>query len=351
MYKVFWLCFHSIMCVIMAVVWMFTEIADGGKEVVNDFKNKDKRFDGESCVVAGILGIFVIALYIFIYHTLMENTIFSKGFVVIYFLVLGYIAIRQIIKMLFVHEKRDFSISDIRGFAFTYLFWWIIISIMSSPQAEVNLLDKSTSDYGEIIKVVLLWLCNYFNILLALGGAYILLYYLGGIRKILKKICGCIKNAKPKHKLKIFDWSKTPKKFFGLKSYRIWKEDEKRVIFKIIMTIPLFLLDVWNIFWFFVVVLVKALVSGIIDAILEPIRGLYILVKGVWNRYENTEWMYVFAQIAGLCSYCIVFVIVQYGGFGDEVKSVYEFAGTVILIPYFLDKINKHKEKKIEKTE
>lgn len=61
--------------------------------------------------------------------------------------------------------------------------------------------------------------------------------------------------------------------------------------------------------------------------------------------------MYVFAQIAGLGSYCIVFVIVQYEGFGDEVKSVYEFVGTVILIPYFLDKINKHKEKKIEKTE
>lgn len=351
MYKIFWIYFHSIMFAIMAVIWMFTEIVDGGKEVVDDFKNKDKRFNGETFVLVGILGIFVIAFYIFVYHSLMENTIFSKGFVIIYFLVLGYIAIRQIIKMLFIHEKRAFSISDIRGFVFTYLFWWIIISIMSSPQVEVNLLDESTSDYGEIIKVVLLWLCNYFNILLALGGAYILLCYLNGVRNVLKKICGCIKNTKPKHKLRIFDWSKTPKKFSGLKSYRIWKEDKKRIIFKIIMTIPLFLLDIWRIFWLFVVVLVKALVSGIIDAILEPIRGLCKLVKEVWKRYENTEWMYVFAQIAGLCSYCIVFVIVQYEGFGDEVKSVYEFVGTVILIPYFLDKINKHKEKKAEKTE
>ena len=268
---------------------MFTEIADGGKVVVEDFKNKDKRFNGETIVLMGILGVFVIVFYIFVYYSLMENTIFSKGFVLIYFLVLGYIAIRQIVKMLFVHEKRAFSISDIRGFAFTYLFWWIIISIMSSPQAEVNLLDKSTSDYGEIIKVVLLWLCNYFNILLALGGVYILLYYLGGIRNILKKICGCIKKAKPKHKMGILEWSKTGKKFSGLKCFRIWNENKKRIISKIIITIPLFLLDVCNIFLFFVVVFVKALVNGIIDEILEPIRGLYRLVKEVWNRYENTE--------------------------------------------------------------
>lgn len=351
MYKDFWIYFHSIMCVIMAIIWMLTEIVDSGKEVVEDFKNKDKRINGETIILVCILGIFVIGFYIFVYHSFMKNTIFSNGFVILYFIILGYIAIRQIIKMLFIHEKRVFSISDIRGFVFTYLFWWIIISIMSSSQVEINLLDKNTSDYEEIIKVGLLWLCNYFNILLALGGTYILLYHLSGIRDVLKKTVECIMKVKPECKLCIFNRSKSPQKFSGLKSYRIWKEDKKRIIFKTIMTIPLFLLDVCNIFLFLVVVLVKAIVSGIIDAILEPIRGLYKLVKKVWNRYENTEWMYVFAQIAGLCSYCIVFVIVQYGDFGDEVKSVYEFVGTVILIPYFLDKINKHKEKKAEKTE
>ena len=355
MYKVFWLYFHSIMCVIMAVVWMFTEIVDSGKEAVVDFKNKDKRLNGESFMLAGILGIIVFVLYKLLEHSLMEKTIISKGFVLAYFLILCYIATRQFIKMIFVHEKRPFSISDIRSFAFTYLFWWIIISILRFPQTEVNLLDKITLDYGEIIKVGLLWLCNYFNILLALGGTYILLYYLSGIysgiRNVLKKICGCIKKTESKHKLKIFAWNKMLPQFSGVKSYRIWKENKKRIIHKIMLTIPLFLLDVWNIFLFLVVVLFRALVNEIIDAILEPIRGLYKLVKEVWNRYENTEWMYVFAQIAGLCSYFIVFVSVLYDGYDDKVKSLYEFVGTVILIPYFLDKINKHKEKRIEKTE
>lgn len=76
-----------------------------------------------------------------------------------------------------------------------------------------------------------------------------------------------------------------------------------------------------------------------IVSIFDPIRGLYKYIRKLWNRHKNNEWMYVIAQIAGLCSYVIVFLIIQYGEYEEVTKKVYEFVGTIILIPYFLGKI------------
>ena len=65
--------------------------------------------------------------------------------------------------------------------------------------------------------------------------------------------------------------------------------------------------------------------------------------------------------MAGVCSYIIVFIAIQYGEYIEATKNIYEFAGTIILIPYFLGKIASlkkalkenefqiiHKEKKVE---
>lgn len=117
------------------------------------------------------------------------------------------------------------------------------------------------------------------------------------------------------------------------------------------MTVPSFIFDMLNVPWIFLKIVIKTMLIESVKAIVSPIRAVYKSISGLWNRYKNNEWMYVFAQIAGLCSYFIVFVLILFGEFDDKVKSLYEFVGTVILIPYFLDKLNKRKEKNEEKTE
>ena len=62
-----------------------------------------------------------------------------------------------------------------------------------------------------------------------------------------------------------------------------------------------------------------------IVSIFEPIKGLYKYIRKLWNGHKNNEWMYVIAQIAGLCSYVIVFLIIQYGEYEEVTKKVYEF--------------------------
>ena len=41
----------------------------------------------------------------------------------------------------------------------------------------------------------------------------------------------------------------------------------------------------------------------------------------------------------------IVYIMIQYSEYGEAIKNVYEFAGTIILIPYFLSKITKVQKK------
>lgn len=85
--------------------------------------------------------------------------------------------------------------------------------------------------------------------------------------------------------------------------------------------------------------------------IFDPIRVLYRCAKNLWERYKNNEWMYLFAQIAGLFSYVIVFLIIQYGEYEEVTKNVYELAGTIVLIPYFISKIvNVNKNSKDDET-
>ena len=45
------------------------------------------------------------------------------------------------------------------------------------------------------------------------------------------------------------------------------------------------------------------------------------------------------AQIAGIVSCFIVVLPILYGGYEERTKSVYEFVGTIVLVPYFLGKI------------
>ena len=134
---------------------------------------------------------------------------------------------------------------------------------------------------------------------------------------------------------------------------RLWEKDNtKSIIYKILMTIPMLAADVGSVAWSFLKIFFKNILVTVLAVIFDPIRIVFQYAKKLWNRHKNNEWMYVLAQIAGLCSYVIVFLIIQYGEYQEETKKIYEFAGTIIWIPYFIGKIvNINKSPKDKETE
>lgn len=356
---IFWLCFHSIMFLILAVICMFTEIASAGNEISNNekyAKENKEYYIGETIMMMIIILVVVITLLFFVIGIVMKNQTAAVWLCGVFGTVYVYLAAKQTIKMIFISEKRVFSFSDIKDFIYTYMFWWLMVLAVSAIELRDSKLDILTSTYGEVIKVGIFLLWYYFNILYALGGAYIFLYYFwktiknvtskfhvrdGEIRNGVNRLCG---------------WGQQKEKYNGLRSYRLWKENnEKGILYKIFITIPLLMFDISRILYLFVKCFVRMTFMYVIVLIFDPIRILYKYAKNLWNRHKNNEWMYLFAQMAGLFSYVIVFFIVQWGEYEETTKEVYEFAGTIILIPYFLGKIvnvNKNmKESEVEINE
>ena len=354
MNEMIWFLLHSIMLFALLPVWVITEVVNSGKEIGDSFKNpqnKTKRSISENIVMIIILIAMMLIACWFAWKLLMRNSILSACFVLLYGFVYAYIAVRQMIKIIFCPEKRDFSECDIRNYMLTYMFWWLMLAIMRSPESSINLLNGIPADCKAIVEVILLLLYYYFNILFSLGWIYLLSYYVLKLINALeeKKRLGKAKRGRSLDEIRDM-WLKDDK-LNGLKSFELWKKHRKCVVYKLLMTVPFFIFDMLNVPWIFLKIVIKTLLIEALKAILSPIGAVCKLVRELWNRYKNNEWMYVFAQIAGLCSYFIVFVIVLYGGFDDKVKRLYEFVGTVILIPYFLDKLNQRKEKNEEKAE
>lgn len=352
--KLIWFFFHSIMFLVLLVIWVSTEVVNSGKEIGDSFKNpenKTKRSISENIVMIIILLTMILVACWFVGKLLMKNSILSACLVLLYGFVYVYIAVRQMIRITFFPEKRDFSECDIRNYMLTYMFWWLMMAVMSSPESNLTLLNRVPKVFEEILEMVLLLLYYYFNILFSLGGIYLLSYYALKFFTSLKEKKFLRRKKKVKSLDEILDTWLNGDKLNGLKSFELWQKNRRGIAYKLLMTVPSFIFDMLNVPWTFLKIVIKTMLIESVKAIVSPIRAAYKSISGLWNRYKNNEWMYVFAQIAGLCSYFIVFVLILYGKFDDKVKSLYEFVGTVILIPYFLDKLNKRKEKNEEKTE
>lgn len=340
---VFWAYFHSILVSILVVIYMLTEITNTGKEIRNNEKHtddKNKYYIGETIMIMIIILAVAVAALFFVLDIVVKNQTAAVWLCGVSGIVYVYIAVKQIIKMIFISEKRAFSFSDIKNFLYTYIGWWFMLLAVSSIEAGGSILEKIVSTYGEVVKVGMFFVWYYFNILFTLGGLYILLYYLWkGVKKVAAKFGfrgGKIKNIVNR----ICDLWHQRKKYTGLKSFRLWEENNgKGAVYKILITIPLLMLDIGKVIYGFARSFVEIAFMFIFALIFDPIRVLYKCAKNLWNRYKNNEWMYLFAQIAGLFSYVIVFLIIQYGEYEEVTKKVYEFAGTIVLIPYFISKI------------
>ncbi len=345
--KVFWEYFHTIMFCIISVICVLAEIVRGGKEIHNNLKHPDDKKDdymGEIIMLLIIILALALAGIILLLNIVLKNETIAIWFVGVYGVIYTYIAFKQIIKMIFIPENRSFSIWDIKDFTFTYMFWWIVVLIINSKQFKVGVSWGMSSAYSDTVEVVVLFLWYYFNLLFSFEGIYILLYCLWKIGK--KAITRWSLDGKIQNIVNwLYNLWQNGKKYTGLQSFRLWKGNTGRgVIYKSLMTIPLLVLDIFKIIYIFAEIFVKMICAAIFVLIFDPIRILCKCIKMVWNRHKSNEWMYVFAQIAGLCSYVIVFLIIQYEEYAEATKKVYEFAGTIILIPYFLGKITNLKE-------
>lgn len=105
------------------------------------------------------------------------------------------------------------------------------------------------------------------------------------------------------------------------------------------MTIPFIICDILQMAYLIIKTSIRLVFVAAIICFLDPVSVLCKYMRKLWNRHKNNEWLYIFAQIAGLCSYAIVFIIIQYGEYVEATKNIYEFVGTIILIPYFQEKI------------
>lgn len=352
MIKIFWIVVHMVMFYALALICMFTEVKDARKEISKNEKQSESKkeyYKGEKIMLAIIISAIVICLVFFVSYVTKRNltvTIWLCGVLGIAYV---YIAVRQIVKMLFIPEKRSFSNSDISNFTATYLGWWIIVLVVGSIEAEGIILEKVMPVYGQEVRVWIMFLWYFLNIMFISGGVYIVLC---SLLDFLKRVVSKFDFIVEKIKTIVYEANKMwqrGEKYDGLKSYRLWKEhNNRRVIYKIFMTMPLLLFDTCNITCVFAKYFVRTLLLSTIKLIFDPVSLLYKCVKDLWNRYENNEWMHLLTQIAGVVSYLYVFLIIQHGEYEEVTKNVYEFFGTIFLLQYFTGKIV-NMNKKMEK--
>lgn len=341
--EIFLSCVHTIMFTILAFAFRFTEIRSAGKELFNNEKHSDDKKEyylGEKIMLIIIIFAVVISLAFIVFYVAKRNTIVAVWFCAVAGIAYVYIAVKQIVKMLLMPEKRGFSNADIDGFMNTYLGWWIIVLVVSALKTGGGITEKIMPIYREDIMVGMFFVWCYFNILFIVGGLYIFLCFSLKFVKYLVSKFNFMFNKIESIVNRIFDLEQKGEKYDGLRSYRLWKENnEKSVKYKCGMTIPMFMLDICSITLSFLKYLLKLMFCSIFKFIYETITVLYKCAKKLWSKYKNNEWMYLLAQMAGVCSCVIVFLKLQYGEYEEVTRKVYEFLGIVILLPYFTNKI------------
>lgn len=339
----FWVCFHTIMLAILAGLDICKDIMSVGEAFFGNEKCSDSKkeyYFGEKIMLIIIVFSIVIFFGFFVYFVAKRNTIVAVWFCIMAGIAYLYIAVKLIAKMLFAPEKRSFSNTDISNFIYTYLGWWLIVLVVGAIEEQSRIFKEIIPYWEEIIEGGLFLLWYYFNILFAIGGLYIFLYFiLNLVKDIANRFVLRVEKLRTKVS-EIYDlWSKK-KEFDGLRSYRLWKENSKKsVVYKGFMIVPLLVIDIVRIVCMFAKYLLGMMIRFIFELIFEPISVLYKCANNLWNRYKNNEWMYLIAQIAGIASCFIVVLFILNGEYKEKTKSVYEFVGTIVLVPYFLGKI------------
>lgn len=347
MIKILLACGYSLAFILipLLVVWMFTQFKKEESNINTEkelAEIKPLKVNSETFILVIIMVGGISFIFIIVPHLFLKKLVLSVVFIAIYIVICAYMIIKNIVTIVFIPRKREFSNSDITDFLVTYtLVLYVGVVVL---KLKDNLLLKIPSICRNMVIVVMLYIAFYFIILFAVGGIYIILYFFHKRKRRLKNKVYGSKNMKEFND-KVYSWYQKGEKYSGLRCYRAWKEMKEMKgrcpVRKVLTIILLFFVDTIVVMYTFMKSFLRVIVGKIILSIFEILKILNRLVRNMWNKYENMEFMYMIAQIAGLLSYCIVFVCVQfkYGKDDESLKNIYEFIGTIILIPYFWSKI------------
>lgn len=291
-----------------------------------------------------VLGAFCVTLMGALVVLCENNTKFAKVFFGLYIVIWLYIALKQTVKLIFVPENNGFLLSDIKNFLFMYMFWWLL-ELMISTDHEVRESIYAYLINYEMVHLITVLLWCYFNILFALGGFYIFLYYLiSGVKKIFLKWVPSYKIIVEKiHIIHsppfcLDDYSDG----CGLKIVELWTSNRYNKGFsRILLTFPYALKDILLLCLQFCMSSLKIALKMVLLPVADILRIICKHSPQIWNKHENNGWMYLFAQIAGLISYFIVLIAIQYGSYSEAARRIYEVTGTIIWIPYFVNRIGR----------
>lgn len=339
--------YHISMVVLLTIIGVFTEIITGNRKDTNEEQLKEIKENKVSIEVILIFAIVFAAIMSMVIIAIValakENVIviwFSRIVSIVYL----YWAIKQILKMIFVLENRAFSKSDIRDFVVSYFVGVMLMLLLRETIMKIIESGMYEEPCNDIVRVVVMFIWLYFNVLFVFGGIYVLLYYLWSL---LKKVENKVIAFKEKGRT-LFNKIRSIRSgdagsIKRMKCIDMWEKDGK-LCHKLFCLLPLFLYDAVFILFAFIKDSILFILISIIVIVFDPIISIIRMIKTIWNMHPNNEWMYIIAQAAGLVSYVILFGIIQYGDYGDAIRTMYEFLGTIVLIPYFLGKILKAKK-------
>ena len=334
--------YHIVMVVILIMIILLTELISG-----NSKDTKEKRSNMVSIEDLFKFGVIFIAAIVVVVISVMgviNESVIVIGISRILGVAYVYLAFKQILRMIFVSENRAFSKSDIKDFVFSYMIALSLMLLLREKVVNIGIIDAYVTPYQDVVKVGVMFGCIYFNLLFALGGVYVFLYYIWLLCKKIGMRIITLNEWAQKCIYKISSiYNKETCNIVDFKCVKIWKNGNC-IWIKAFCSLPLFIFDVLHIIFIFVREAIVMTMLLIIAITFDPIREIKTLISIIWNTHKNNVWMYIIAQVAGLASFIIVFIEIQYGNYSDTVKNTYEFLGTIALIPYFLSKIMKVKQ-------
>lgn len=121
--KIFWAYFHSGMFWILLIILIINVIVNDRKEFKKGqySENKSESSVGEIVMLIIIFCVIMSLVIWVLFNVALRNSLVATWFVGIFGIVYVYIAIKQIIKIIFVPENRAFSFVDIKNFVYTYM--------------------------------------------------------------------------------------------------------------------------------------------------------------------------------------------------------------------------------------
>lgn len=165
--------YHIGMVVLLTIIGVLTEIIPGNRKDTNEEQikeTKENKVSIEMILIFAILFAAIMAVVIIAIVALAKENVIVIWFSRIASIVYLYWAIKQILKMIFVLEDRAFSKSDIRDFVVSYFIGVMLMLLLRETIMKIIESGMYEEPCNDIVRVVVMFIWLYFNVLFVLGG-------------------------------------------------------------------------------------------------------------------------------------------------------------------------------------